>query len=65
MSRKVTDGSSFMASTVGHAVGHSCQVRDGVVNTSIKFYVRTGPWPRGRHAVRANHVKLMGARRQS
>ena len=65
MSRKVTDGSSFMTSTVGHAVGHSYQVREGVVNTSIKFYVRTRPWPRCRHAVRAKHVKLMGARRQS
>ena len=63
MSRKVTDGSSFMTSTVGHAVGHSYQVREGVVNTSIKFYVRTRP--RCRHAVRANHVRLMGARRQS
>ena len=61
MSRKVTDGSSFMSSTVGH----SCQVRKGVVTTSIKFYVPTRPWHRCRHAVRANHVRLMGARRQS
>ena len=53
-----------MSSTVGHAVGRSCQVREGVVNTSIKFFVPTRPWPRCRHAVRANHVKLMGARRQ-
>ena len=65
MIRKVTDGSSFMSSTVGHAVGHSCQVRERVVNTSITFYVRTRPWPRGRYAIRANHAKLMGARRQS
>ena len=65
MARKVTDGSSFMSSTVGHAVGHSCQVGKGVVNTSIKFYVPTRPWPRCRHEVRANHLKLMGVRRQS